>query len=92
MTKKTLKALRGSIQKWEKIVEGTGVDQGVYNCPLCQLFYRLDCKGCPVFERTGYPFCDKTPYREWEDDCTPELKKLAQAEVDFLKSLLPKEE
>lgn len=58
------------------------------------------CKGCPVMERTGRQFCDGSPYEDYEDmeERVEEgyaegaaLKPLAIAEVDFLKSLLPKE-
>jgi hypothetical protein len=60
----------------------------------------LMCKGCPVSERTGESNCYRTPWymvrdalSEWKcDDCEEtknEYKKLAQAELDFLKSLLP---
>lgn len=38
MDKKTVKAIRGSIKKWEDIEKGTGMDFGVGNCPLCHLF------------------------------------------------------
>jgi len=104
MDAKTLKALRGSIAKWEAIVAGTGEDKGIFNCPLCLLFNSGDgnrCKGCPVAESVGEIFCFHTPYSEWselDDDVvyddnglTAEGRRLAQAEVDFLKSLLPKE-
>ncbi len=39
MNNETLVALRGSIEKWEKIVGGSGVDGGIENCPLCKEFY-----------------------------------------------------
>jgi len=32
-------ALDGSIEKWERIVEGSGLDLGIKNCPLCHLFH-----------------------------------------------------
>lgn len=107
MPPKTLEALFGSIAKWETIVAGTGEDQGYLNCPLCKLFntpYR--CTGCPVMEATGQNHCDGTPYDAWlrairkkagnnpdskwiaSDD---QLRTLAQAELDFLKSLIPAE-
>ena len=67
MDKKTLKALKGSIQKWEKIVKGKGVDKGSYNCPLCKLFVKYRCVGCPVSLKTKDGSCTGTPYDEWED-------------------------
>ena len=107
MNKRTLTALRGSIKKWEAIVEGNGAERGTYNCPLCKVFHKGDCKGCPVVIETGLLACDGTPYEDWAHfiDCyhlrtinkmPPEYRtkarKLAQAELDFLRSLLPGKE
>jgi hypothetical protein len=64
MDNQTLAALKGSIRKWENIAAGTGVDKGVFNCPLCKLF--------------GATHGD------------PERIAAAQAELDFLRSLLPR--
>lgn len=96
MPPETLEALRGSIAKWEAIVAGTGVDLGAENCPLCRKFNpdlrddHLDdgCQGCPVREYTGENFCRSTPYDACDD---PPTKTQAQDELEFLKSLLPKE-
>jgi hypothetical protein len=96
------RALEGSIRKWERIVAGTGSDLGSDNCPLCQLYLRrkqsAPCDGCPVMERTGKPFCAGSPYETWssaEEELVSRLtvqseedRRLAQAELDFLKSLL----
>ena len=105
MNKETLKALEGSIEKWEKIVAGKELDLGWQNCPLCRRF--LACiGGCPVDIATRGAGCTRTPWTDWaihhevahKDKKTmrvfkncPECKELAQAELDFLKSLLPKE-
>lgn len=66
-------ALEGSIKKWEAIVDGTGYDDGVDNCPLCKLFYRLgrlnQCAGCPVSRRTGASLCKNTPYGSFAIIC-----------------------
>lgn len=86
MDDKTLEALKGSIKKWEGIVAGTIENQGALNCPLCQLFNTSDeCDGCPVKERTGEDFCEGSPYYSYEQ----KVQGSAQAELDFLKSLLP---
>lgn len=102
MNKQTLTALRGSIRKWEKIADGTGVDLGPKNCPLCQLFFNGGrCQGCPVSRHTGCAQCLGTPYDDWSDMFgitgvralkarTPKAKAAARAELAFLKSLLPK--
>ena len=97
----TLEALKGSIEKWEEIVAGTGEDQSTANCPLCKMFFENECIGCPVYKTTGAPHCDDTPYQtKWwplvaYDEDYPKVNSnqrrlnAAQAELDFLKSLLP---
>ena len=104
MNQKTIKALKGSIVKWEKIVDGTGIDEGGDNCPLC-ILVDFECNFCPVFNKTGKIVCNGTPYVKWVNhhvnhklsyrnrDC-PEVEckiceRHAKAEVEFLKSLLP---
>jgi len=61
MKMKTLEALKGSIKKWEKIHDGTGMDEGRDNCALCQRFQNedCDCDGCPVEVRTGLEVAKK---------------------------------
>ncbi len=100
MDKRTLTALKGSIGKWEKIADGSGMDGGRHNCPLCELFNNLEtrCNGCPVKMFSGKRFCKNTPYVPWLREkhrmaidvaLTPKLRRLARAELRFLKSLLP---
>jgi hypothetical protein len=107
MNAETLAALKGSIAKWDAIVAETLSDEGAINCPLCQLFARKGCIGCPVRASSGMAQCSGTPYANWYDGCrrehlgntylpwfatTDELKALARAEADFLRSLLPEGE
>jgi hypothetical protein len=73
MKPETLKALKGSIRKWERIVAGTGTDMGMQNCPLCQRFKTFDCttddgEVCPVAasKGPGNSSCSSTPYADWE--------------------------
>jgi hypothetical protein len=89
MDKTTLKALKGSIAKWEAIVAGTGHDNGGDNCPLCKMFLYKECHGCPVNEETGRKFCHGSPYEKWNEYHSVGH---AQAELAFLKSLLPEGE
>jgi hypothetical protein len=108
MPAETLEALKGSIAKWEKIVAGTGSNQGPYNCPLCEKFNECvteeahfaqpTCEGCPVQKAVGQAGCRGTPYERYEEaeesqiDFTEEdMRHLARAELDFLKSLLPEQ-
>ena len=106
MDKKTLKALKKSIKKWEKIVNEEGVDWGL-DCSLCKLFIENNCVDCPVYIKTKMRSCIGTPYAEWvhhqrdshvdefteayEIEC-PKCKELARKELEFLKSLLPEKE
>jgi hypothetical protein len=94
----TLRALRGSIAKWQAIVDGTGEDKGHSNCPLCQMFYdehndgQSCCAGCPVADATDSTCCVDSPYDDWcAAETDEELKGAALAELAFLRSLLPDE-
>ena len=100
MNRETLKALRGSIKKWEGVVAGTTADYGGDNCPLCALFfYKSACRGCPVYEDTKIDACRGSPFIDWfeatrshgypryaRDD---ESVMCAVLELEYLKSLLP---
>ncbi|MHA1225193.1 MAG: hypothetical protein ACTSPV_00455 [Candidatus Hodarchaeales archaeon] len=101
MNAEILKALKEEIEKWEMIIDGKGADDG--SGPLCDLF--PTCMGCPVIIigkcTSG---CQDPPYRNWLEHqveehaeekefkiSCPTCKELAQKELDFLRSLLPKE-
>lgn len=90
LTKADRKALEGSIKKWEGIVAGTMIDEGVANCPLCQIY--CCCEGCPVQEWTGAAECMCTPYADYEIAYRQEdgrkMKVAAKKELAFLKDLL----
>jgi hypothetical protein len=93
MNATTLKALKGSIKKWEGIVAGKVKDEGPDNCPLCKLFYAINCRGCPVSKATRLKWCDGSPYSDlWNGGKATTKPQIAaaKAEVKFLKSLLPK--
>ena len=102
MDAKTLTALEKSIAKWERVVAGQEGDMGALNCALCLAFPGSKCIGCPVSEFTGLSRCVGTPYETWSvlmmdryaEQRVPESQEelaAAQAELDFLRSLLPKE-
>ena len=76
-------------------------------CALCELFNPLrpnKCEGCPVSEDTGVSKCQASPYgaavdAKWLWQGTPDdpaardrWRAAAQAELDFLISLLPEGE
>jgi len=99
MNPKTLKALQGSIKKWEGIIVDTAIDKGAINCPLCELFLGGRCKECPVAKAVNSIYCEDTPYIEYHrhninvifygEEEIDQRKKAAQRELDFLRSLLP---
>lgn len=107
MNAKTLKALKASIDKWQRNVKAEAPDMvftGSDDCPLCKLFWSGEadqsCIGCPVMGRTGKLYCEKTPHdkawmahRNWlmGEGSKDAFRKTARAEVKFLKSLLPAE-
>lgn len=89
-----LRALKGSIRKWERVVAGE--DEGSLSCHCCLLAGALPCgTACLIGEDSGSA-CSATPYNAWDEatPCgmakvanTPELKALAQAELDYLEDL-----
>lgn len=62
-------SLKETIAVWEhkvKIPDNHHVPVGVDNCPLCRLYYKQQCKGCPIFTHTGQPQCGNTPYHDFQ--------------------------
>jgi len=58
------RAIDGSIEKWQKIVDGVDEDDGSKNCPLCALFDD-ECCGCPIAAEFGDDCCWGSPYGDW---------------------------
>jgi hypothetical protein len=101
----TLEALKGSIRHWEENLAAETPDDahtGPSHCLLCRRFHmNPNCEGCPVSQYTGQNNCHGTPYvmadrrhRFWNsmpdsDEYKERWREAAQAELDFLKSLLP---
>lgn len=95
----TLKALRGSIVKWEKAVlfysgeEGGKTPRGAMDCPLCLKYNKGwlgtgdGCDGCPVREVTGLNWCHGTPYAVDASEGYSSLQR-AQDELRFLQDVL----
>lgn len=105
MDDRTLTALRGSIAKWEGIVERGRLTMVAIlwsSCPLCVTFNnhnkdnQYPCRGCPVYENTGATGCKKTPYvaaeYAYHEEDKDAFLKAAREEVAFLRSLLPEGE
>lgn len=67
MTQKVVKALEGSICKWNDVGMGFGKENGYEDCPLCTLFYiSHDCYGCPISTEMRMAYCEGTPYVQWQ--------------------------
>ena len=67
MNKKTLAALRASIQHWRENEAAETVDlAGVFaeDCALCRMFVEKndDCAGCPVQKKTRSVQCRGSPW------------------------------
>ena len=108
MDAQTLEALKASIRHWRDNVAAEKSDNvriEAEACALCDRFFRWDsCTGCPVSRKTGISRCRQTPYGAasnalefWDDhpDDTAARnawRAAAQAELDFLISLLPEGE
>lgn len=99
-------ALEKCIAKYEDMLRGVPTLLGPQGCELCKLFWQPDCGGCPVQIRTGEEDCGDTPYSAISAYLTPDesslgtvivtpdrkdLIKAVTAELEFLKSLRPKE-
>jgi hypothetical protein len=85
-----------SIKHWERMRDNPyGADAPtITGCALCRAYHALDCFGCPIFSKTGSSLCGLTPFQDADDayeDMQEHLsnwREKAQAEVDFLRSLL----
>lgn len=96
MDQQTYDALEACITKYEKAYTGAiALRLGSSKCALCTLFNKAPdpCKGCPVYERTGHPSCENTPYielaylsRQYQQD-DPRVREVILEEIRFLKSL-----
>lgn len=104
MPPETLAALKATISHWEtnlvRAKTREPLSMGTLACPLCRKFVADDCAGCPIYLHTGEFSCHGTPYASiyrhqrdailFDDHYHEKLVRLVQAELDFLRSLLPK--
>lgn len=66
MLKGTIKAVKGSRDKWLGIATGNKEDKGIYDCPLCARF--SDC-GCVRLNGVG-EILEKCPLELQKEGCT----------------------
>ena len=105
MNKKTLTALKESIEHWYRIsackTPGELKKEGwtYSSCSLCEQFVFYDCSGCPVRKKTKQPGCVGSPWSAANVELcdyvsfgkwSDESQKIIEAEIRFLESLLPK--
>lgn len=102
MKQEVREALEASIRHWEENRDARSpkhVHYGAEACALCDLFFHVGCVGCPVAHFTRKMVCSGSPYdraveayKKWrveEENGHEEFRAAAQAEVDFLRNLLP---
>lgn len=116
VNKETAAALEASIKHWEDnaVASFSKISLSSSSCALCHKFrfaqysddddaQENDCIGCPIFEKTGEPYCDNSPYMQaavakslWNQARYAVMSEIATRErfraaartmVDFLKSL-----
>lgn len=94
-----LKALKESIAHWKRLAtgkRGIGEYHDCTSCALCEAYLYDKCNNCPVKLKTGRRFCVGSPWhnadKQWErfGYDSPQFKKAATVQLEFLKSLLPK--
>ncbi|OGM10492.1 hypothetical protein A2Z67_02715 [Candidatus Woesebacteria bacterium RBG_13_36_22] len=75
-----------TFEKWRLIIQGFFPNDPIITCGLCDLFNNFSdsCRGCPVWWRTGFRFCENTPLGRWSWCKT---KMNAEDELNFLKNL-----
>ena len=98
-TEQQKKALRGSIRKWQKIADMTGIDEGPDNCPCCKIWWKdKDCEGCPISQFTCSTECMDTPYTQWMNTIQQDQdgnrkatfrsqQEMALSELNFIKAV-----
>lgn len=99
-----IKAIKGSIRKWRRIVLLYGKEDGYQDCPLCDLFFGKnslvycsagDGQECPIHVISGDHSCMNTPYDAWVPGRFRRVTNLvnwywAFREYLFLKKILKK--
>jgi len=91
-----IELIKGSIKKWESVVEGKVKGADIYNCPLCveyQVGREYKCVACPIYCKTERKYCKNTPFDAYCDILYKEVGsestvQAATEELNFLKELL----
>jgi hypothetical protein len=76
VSKKGRELLDQSIAHWRENVRcaerGEPIDTSMGACALCGGYYRALCRGCAIYELTGFPYCQRTPYYRAAHEKSPE--------------------
>jgi hypothetical protein len=100
-SQEVINALKDLVSHWELIIKGKRGEKNIINNLLCRIFLKTSCVGCPIFQKTSFEACLKTPYTDWLEHhdefhhfsyprrlrCE-KCRELAQRELNFLKNLL----
>ena len=71
ISKEHMEAIKDSIIKWQNIINGTILDNGRENCPLCIYNTKITgnintaCAVCAIYMDTHQGGCQGTPYTLW---------------------------
>lgn len=81
-----------SLEKWEWLSKGYIITFCISGCGLCDQFYSLECRGCPISTISNKDYCKNTPYTDYKSwRITPEQRLIAaQQELNFLKMVKEK--
>ena len=70
-----IKAIKGSIRKWRRVIFFIEADDAWHNCPLCYLFLGSKLtdtdfcinqgQKCPIYKQTGKSLCNGSPYGDF---------------------------
>lgn len=91
------RAVLGSARKWRNIADGTGLDEGPNNCPLCRIFFDSGCESlgaygvreyCPLSEFGENCLNARSAYDRWDKTRSyRRLARYARTERDSLLAL-----
>lgn len=100
-SQEVIDALKVFISNWGFMVKGRRSEKSIIKNLLCQIFLKTSCVGCPIFQKTFFEACLKTPYADWLEHHNEfhhfsyprrvrceKCCEIAQKELDFLKNLL----
>jgi hypothetical protein len=94
MKQEDIDAIHHAIAKYDRLAHGFLELIGSCYCKLCQMYRSNGCVRCPIFKKTRIAYCHGTPwiYIDFNAKRTSPWCEAVEEEIEFLISLLPKEE